>query len=388
MHDPNVNMHALMEQKLHTLIQNGRRTAGALFEKIHEEIPQDSIARGAHLTFKFEAEKKPALAGVESLIDASLQATEQARVKHGVKVRYGKYENWIHRHALGQLAEKAGLPSKHLADWSNNGGWQGELAAHVLNEHYSRDGELVKEKYLLRAVRGQVRGVLSSRYRRLDNRPLIEAFAEECQKVGAEPIDGTGSDTRVAMKAIIPRVFEPVPGEVLTFGVEWSNSDYGSAKHAIRVFLFRLWCSNGATMENALGQVHLGREMGESIELSDKTYRLDTEASISALQDVVRSVFKKEQLDAMSLRIRKAHEEKVDWKSIDSKVGKRLLKDEAKAVKEAFEGEDVLNLPAGPSYWRASNALSWIANKAEPDRKLDLQRLAGEILPGSMKDAA
>ena len=53
------------------------------------------------------------------------------------------------------------------------------------------------------------------------------------------------------------------------------------------------------------------------------------------------------------------------------------------AVEDAFESEDVINLPAGKSVWRASNAISWIAGRTEdPDRKLELERIAGEVLNG------
>jgi hypothetical protein len=70
-------------------------------------------------------------------------------------------------------------------------------------------------------------------------------------------------------------------------------------------------------------------------------------------------------------------------------LGKKLLKEELKNVRDAFESEDVINLPAEKSIWRVSNAISWIAGKTEDqDRKLDLQRLAGAVIHGRQEDAA
>ena len=54
-----------------------------------------------------------------------------------------------------------------------------------------------------------------------------------------------------------------------------------------------------------------------------------------------------------------------------------------KLVRDAFEGDDVINLPAKKSVWRASNAVSWIAGKVEDqDRRLELQRFAGQVIHG------
>jgi len=48
-------------------------------------------------------------------------------------------------------------------------------------------------------VSGEVRGFLSDRYRRLDSRSIIEAFATAVQQKGALPYDGYDTDTKVAM---------------------------------------------------------------------------------------------------------------------------------------------------------------------------------------------
>ena len=202
------------------------------------------------------------------------------------------------------------------------------------------------------------------------------------------PIDGHATDTRVAVKAILPYVFEPVPGEALAIGVEWGNSDFGCGKHATRAFLFRLWCLNGATMEDALAQVHLGGKIGDDVELSQRTYELDTRTQVSALRDVVRGVLAPAKVDTLLAAIKQAHEKQVEWRNVGPALAKKLLKGELAEAKAMFEGDDVVNLPPVKSMWRASNAISWIAGKTEDvDRKLELQRLAGELVDGR-RDAA
>lgn len=351
-----VRARAILEKK----IEDGRASAAGLFERVHQEAPRDSVVRGRALNFRAEdGEDLPRLA---------------------VQLGDGEILG-IHRHALSQLGQRAGVPGAYLSDLSAGPEWQRGLAAEILNRHYHEGAP--DQRYLTRAVKGEVRGVLSDKYRRLDSRPLVEAFATECQALGAVAVDGTCSDTRVALKALLPQVYEPVQGEVLAFGVEWGNSDYGHGMHAVRAFMLRVWCLNGATMENALAQVHIGRQMSEEIELSQRTYELDTRASVSALRDVVRGVLAPAKVEAMCDGIRRAEANQVEWKSLRTSLAKKLPKGELEAARAAFESEDVYNLPAGNTMWRASNAISWIAGQAkDADRRLDLQRLAGELVTG------
>lgn len=362
-------------QILEDKIQLGRQSAAALIERIHAEAPADSIAKGKALRFGTRGEARE----VESLRNGR-PVTEIALPQ--LVIGYGDVGNTLHKNALGQLAQRAGIPSAYANELANGAEWQRKLVAGILNEHYHQ-GE-PETRYLLRAVKGEVRGFLSDRFRRLDNRPLVDAFATECDKVGAVPVDGTASDTRVALKAIVPQVYEPIPGEVLAFGVEWGNSDFGASAHVLRAFMLRVWCLNGATMENALNQIHLGRGISDDMELSRRTYELDTKTSMSALKDVVRATLAPKKIESMCAAIQAAHANKVEWKNVKGSLAKKLLKGELKAAEDAFESADVYNLPAGNTMWRASNAVSWIAGQkdVDADRKLELQRIAGQLVDG------
>lgn len=349
--DAATHARSIMEAK----IDAGRKSAGALFERIHSEVPRDSIVRSPKLEF--------------------------APAEKGIVLGFDGDPVGVHRHALGQMAGKAGVPGAYLAELVSGGEWQKALAANILNEHFHK-GE-ADARYLVRALGGEARGFLSDRYRRLDSRPLLEAFAKGCQEVGAVPVDGTGSDTRVTMKAFLPMVFEPIPNEVMCLGIEWGNSDFGAARHTVRAMIWRLWCTNKATMEDSLAQVHLGRQLSDDIEFSKQTYDYDTKASVSALGDVIRGVLGPKKVNLLLEGIKAAHEKKVDWKNLKTSLARKLLKSEIAAVEASFESDDVINLPAGKSLWRASNAISWIAGKTDDaDRKLELERFAGEVLNG------
>jgi hypothetical protein len=358
-------------------IDKGRASAINLLEYVHNNVPNDFVSRG--VAFNFEAHY-----GEESPLTLTLnQGGASAETSSGLT---------IHKHALNQLATKAGIPALYLKDLVRAPeAWKRDLAAKSLNDFYQNDQadqseDLSTSRHLVRVVNQDVRAVLSDRYRRLDSRPLVDAFADECKALDAVPIEGTVTDVRVALKALLPMVFEPVPGEVMCLGIEWSNSDFGAGKHAVRAFIYRLWCLNGATMEDVLSQVHLGGRLAEGIEFSDRTYKRDTIAQVSALRDVVKGSLGPKSVNTLLDTIKSANDKQLDWKTVSSKLSKKLLKEELKSVRDAFESDDVINLPPQKSLWRASNAISWIAGHTEDaDRKLELQRLAGEVIHGKVE---
>ena len=60
---------------------------------------------------------------------------------------------------------------------------------------------------------------------------------------------------------------------------------------------------------------------------------------------------------------------------------KALQKHEADSVVESYNSADTVNMPAGNSMWRLSNAISWVAGKTEDsERKLEISKVAGQIL--------
>jgi len=339
-------------------------SAVKLIEHVQSAIPEDAVVPAQRLAFRANGA--------------------------GLVVGWDGTERRVHRHALSQLSERAGLPASFVNELATAPeAWRHELAAQVLNEHFHQPREVrqedaSKKRFLVRSINGEARGFLSDRYRRIDSRPTLDAFVEECQKVGAQPYEGVVTDTRVSLRAIIPTVYQPFEGEILCFGAEWGNSDFGAAKHWMRTFMLRLWCTNGATMEDVLSQVHTGARLSDDYTFSERTYELDTQAQVSALRDVVRGALGPAKIDTNLALLREAHAREVDANAFMHSVSNRLNKTEQKLVKDAFNSADVINLPPGKTAWRASNALSWIANGegVDPERKLDLQRLAGEVLDG------
>lgn len=355
---------------LDSKIQSGIASARATIERLERDVPTDQIVKGSSVRFV-----------------PAMQTEEGADIiVPRVKMIIGENQMEIGKHAFGQVASRAGVPAGYLGDLAAAGGWQTILAAHILGQHYGAGNGT---RYISRSVRGVVRGWLSDSYRRLDARPLCETACEEFARAGAVPVDGVCTETRVALKAMLPTVFEPIPGELIALGLEWSNSDYGHSKHSLRYFLLRVACLNGATMEDLISQIHLGGRLPDNLRLSEETYIADTKASRLALRDTVRAYLEPAKIEGTLEGLRLANEHKVEWRQVQNRVGRRLLKSELEAARSAFEGADTINLPAGNTAWRASNALSWIAGHTEDaSRRLELERLAGEVINGKNDDVA
>lgn len=350
---------AKFRSRLESQIERGRSRIMAVVEKVQTEVPKDRIITSASMRFMRSGDPQN-----DRLLLGWNGGDEKPLT--------------IHDHALQQIAERARLPWSFVGELREKGGWGLDLLNHNLREIVSRQDR----RLLVREVNGEARGVLTAKFRRLDNRPIVDAFMGACQRLGLVPIEGHALDTKVAITAVLPMVFEPIPNEVMAVGYTLSNSDFGDGALSLRGFLRRLWCTNDATMDEALRQVHLGRELDENFEFSERTYRLDTERSVSMVQDVAGREIAPDRVNQLLDVIRKANEEEVTPGRIKEFLKRHVTKGEAERITEAYNGADVVNLPPGNTSWRFSNAISWIAGQTTDEyKKLDLMKIAALALP-------
>jgi hypothetical protein len=363
--------------KLEAIIHANLSHTSEVVGHVVSEVPVDRIVKSNAITF--EAFEGP----------SPVQSIVHAHVGEDLLV--------MHKHALHQASERAHVPSQYVDHLLVGAPWQRDLLGDVLTRSFAN----APGRNLVRSVGNQARAILSDKFRRLDSRPIVDTFIGEVQAGGAVPYSAHANDVRVSIKAIVPTVqairLANVTGtitnlrggtdaeELVAFGIELSNSDYGAGTLSVRSFLLRLVCLNGATVEDAMRQVHLGRRLGDDITYSEHTYRLDTDATVSAVRDIVRAQLGPAKQNNLVARIERASEQTVEWAHLKTQLGKALTKEELKKVGDSFESPDVVNLPPGNTAWRASNAVSWLAHSVESgDRKLELEKLAGGLLTGKV----
>lgn len=345
---------AAARDKMQAVINGGAASITALFEQL--KVPQDFVVGASALDFDVEN-------GVPSM-----SFSDQA------------YE--IHDHAFKQACSRVELPLRYasaLKRAAHDEEWASALLAHNLNELYGARGK----RYLVRTVDGEVRGFLSDRYRRLDSGPIFQAFGEACRQFGAVAVRGQYTPTKFAVKMMLPTIFEPVENEPLCVGLHLRNSDFGDGALAIQLFVLRLWCTNYATAEDLLNQVHLGRRLPDDVAFSQRTYELDTQTMVSAVSDVVQASLAPPRVNRILEGVKAAHEQEIDPLQVGKFLKKYLTKSQAKVVVEKFSSADVVSLPPGQNVWRLSNALSWFAGEVEvedPGKAMELEKAAGDAL--------
>ena len=299
-----------------------------------------------------------------------------------MNMQSGQYT--LHGNAIGQLADKMGIPSRYLRQLASGDEWQRQLAATVLNEH---SGWTQRTRVLIRTVGQQVRGVLSDSYRRLNSVEILTAFGQEASQQGAVIADAYMSDTKVWAETILPQpIVVPTVknGEVVIFaGARFSTSDYGDGAVDMRAFLLNGACLNGMVRESVMKQVHLGSRLPDNLQLSNRTYELDTRTTVSAVRDLTRGLFSKDNIMQKAIEIQGAAEIDVDFDQELKRLVKAgsLLKSEGESVEKILMRNDPDDgVQGGATLWKLPQAITAHARELEPPRSRELHEISGALL--------
>ena len=290
----------------------------------------------------------------------------------------------MHDNAIYQVAERMGIPSRYLRSLAQGEPWAILLAAHLLNQHSEWTQ---RSRVLVRTVGSQVRGVLSDSYRRLNSVEILTAFVQEAAGQGAVISDAYMNDTKVWAETILPTPIT-VPtaknGDVIIFaGARFSTSDYGDGAVDMRAFLLNGACLNGMVRESVMKQVHLGSKLPDNLALSDETYRLDTQTTVSAVKDLTKGLFSRDNLMQRAIEIQGASEIEVDF----NHELKRLTKDGGLLKTEGKEVEKILmrnnpddGVQGGATLWKLTQAITAHARELTPERSRELHEISGSLL--------
>jgi hypothetical protein len=336
----------------------------------------------AKLQARIEAGQKRAQVAVgrvlgEEIVDRVIPAN-LVRFNDDIEMVVGDARYPAADHALKQLASRYGFPGRYLTDLRGSA-WGKKLVSENLNalaEHHAEG-----DKFLVRRVGDQVRGVLSDNYRADDSRPAIDALIGIARDFGAIVADGTALDTKTSVKILIAEPVEVFPGEWAVFGADYRTSDFGDGARELCGFIERLLCLNGATVTTNFRRVHLGKKIADEAEYSAKTRRLNDQFTASATRDMARALLGPESIRKMIEQLRVNHAAGISPDQIKAELKTTVNKGDEKAIIDAFNSADVHMMPAGQTRWRFSNAISFLATQKDDAReKLDLERLAGNVL--------
>jgi hypothetical protein len=209
--------------------------------------------------------------------------------------------------ARRQLAEKLKIPYAYFERMRVE---QPALLDRNVNAWLSR---VAGERQLLRTLDGQVRAVLSERYRRLDNYDLVEHVLPPLQRLPDARFESVElTETRLYLKVVTPRIaFEVAPGDIIQAGVVVSNSEVGCGMLSVQPLAFRLVCKNGLiASDRTLRKQHVGRalesEQASGVVFKDDTLQADDRAFFLRVRDVVEAAVSEAALRTVGEKLRVA----------------------------------------------------------------------------------
>ena len=306
--------------------------------------------------------------GTNSLVNFSSNGSVKMEVD-GHDMSYG-----MHRHAIAQTADKYGIPTGYAKKLASNGSqWERDLVSHTFNRYNENTNS---RRVLVREVNGEVRGVLSDKYRRLNTPTIYSSFFSGLQSTGAVITEAWMDDTRSAVET-------PNNGIVnMVFGMRISNSDFGDGALIVQAYSINVVCLNGMTRSNIMRQIHLGTKIPDNMVMSENTYKLDTQTSASAINDIVQNIYSKDNFEAQMASIVQASTQKVDLEREIKKLPKAgVHKGELEKLNTVLIGNSSEDGVAGEATkWKLSNALTAVARDSEGRRKRELEDIAGSFL--------
>jgi hypothetical protein len=239
-------------------------------------------------------------------------------------------------------------------------------------------------KFLLRAVNGEVRGMVSDSYKRFDSPKMIDVFSEECLKYEARPYDGFVTDLRVIVQGALPQRYERKE-QVLTVGVLLKHSDFGVGPLEVRFFI----AVDGRSLVGRRGvrRIHRGKRLDEDMSVNDATMGEDSESAANTIRQLISTHFNKDNINAVMAEIEMA--ESIDLspdRVSELLVSLKFNDEELRKASDTFAGIEKVGLPSGFNLYRLANVVAWLANEEEnPVRKLELMEAAGGLI---MKEKA
>ncbi|HEU0204076.1 MAG TPA: DUF932 domain-containing protein [Burkholderiaceae bacterium] len=238
-----------------------------------------------------------------SLIRYSTEESGNSRVtvdEPGGPASYGLTEL-----ARRQLAEKLKIP---YAYFDRMRAEQPGLLDRNVNTWLAVD----PDRRMLRTLDGNVRAILSDRYRRLDNWDLAENILPILQRLPGARFESVElTETRMYLKVVTDRVdYEVAPGDVVQAGVVIGNSEVGLGTLSVQPLLFRLACRNGLIApDHSLRKTHVGRTLDGNengvVVYKDDTVAADDKAFFLKVRDVVEAAVSEATFRRLAERLQK-----------------------------------------------------------------------------------
>lgn len=263
-------------------------------------------------------------------------------------------------HSLGQLSAKVGVPVRYIEKCVQSG--RIDLAQDNVNswlEDYNKD-------FFVRAYDDRARGILSSKYSVCDT-PEILGVVDDAVDLSKYKVKGSYlSEERLHVR-LISKEMLPIDGEDLFAGLFLDSSDVGRNILTVKFGIYKQVCTNGLVIAKAGGtmfeQKHIGitaEEFHEGLVKSLSNVDLLTEHAVEWVAEAKKKrAFSLEDTEEFITRIRQQT-------NLSEESANKVI--------------DLMKARYDMSRWGLINGITEVAQDFTLERRLELERIAGNIL--------
>lgn len=271
----------------------------------------------------------------------------------------------ISRYALGQLGTKIGVPANYLEKCVKSG--RLPLAQDNVNSWLETFGK----NLFLREYDGRIRGVLSSKYSVCDSHEILGVLESEID-LSRFKIKGSFLNEERLHIRLVSKDLLPIDGEDLFAGLFIDSSDVGRSILTVQFGIYKQVCTNGLVVARAGGVLFKQRHIGITADefqtgLAASLKNVDVLADHAV--EWVRTAKSKLVYDTNKMM----SEDMTEFlERVRSKTS--LPEDGAKKVIE------LMSTKYGGSQWGLINSITEVAQDYTLERRLDLEKIAGNML--------
>lgn len=281
--------------------------------------------------------------------------------------------------AHDQLGQWAGIPSKYYDLMRKH---PGLLAKNV--EYWLKNSS---DRRMIRTIDGNIRAVLSDKYRRLDNFDIAQSILPMLNEAQAEVESCEITDKRLYIKAITQKVQAEVKvGDVVSAGVLIQNSEVGHGSLSVKPMVYRLVCKNGAIADKyAMKKYHVGRVIEiPDVEFANDTIIADDKAFWLSTRDLVKHCLNETQFKKIVESLQETTTQKIGKVQ---EVIELVTKDYGLADTEKDNVLEHLIHGGDLTSWGLGNAVTRMAQDVESyDRSTELETFGFEIMHRNWAD--
>lgn len=289
----------------------------------------------------------------------------------------------INEVAHNQLGDRLGIPRKYYQRMQATAP---DLLTTNINAWFRKE----PENRMIRTLDGNVRAVLSDRYRPLDNYIIAHAalpvLCETAQQGNLTIKSSQITDRRLYIQCTFPKIQGEVKaGDVIQAGIAISNSEVGLGAFNVEMLIYRLVCSNGMIREQSMKKYHVGKRIDTGEEITSDFYRLETrqaddKAFMMKIEDTIRHSFNPQAFQIELTRLQKASNNTIPVTAVDSTI-QEVTKRYNMSDSDSNSILGYLIADGDLSQWGIANAVTRMAHDTEDyDKGFEYERVGGKII--------